>query len=194
MSYLMYTTPALVCGSKDNNTSDRSYLLFTRDAGMVWATARSVREERSKQRYALQDHSLIRVSLVRGKQGWRIGSVESIMNAYLTASHRAGRSGVVGMVRFLRRFVHGEWPHPELFTDIETVLPQLAVCTDVKIVEKLRTVFEARALYALGYMARSEEIATLLPPVLFKDAQDNSMIDSPKLAKQLMHAHEASHL
>ena len=52
MAYVTYTTLALVCGTFDQKTSDRSYMLFTREAGMLFASARSVREERSKQRYA----------------------------------------------------------------------------------------------------------------------------------------------
>jgi len=91
MSYATYTTEALVCGSRNNNTSDRAYLLFTEEVGMIWASARSVREERSKQRYALQDFSLIRVSLVKGKSGWRIGSVEATCNPFMEARSRSGQ-------------------------------------------------------------------------------------------------------
>lgn len=54
MAYETYTTEALVCGTFNRNTADRSYLLFTREAGMLYADARSVREERSRQRYALR--------------------------------------------------------------------------------------------------------------------------------------------
>ena len=38
---------------------------------MVLAAARSVREEKSRQRYALQEFALVRVSLIKGKSGWR---------------------------------------------------------------------------------------------------------------------------
>ncbi|MEX2341217.1 MAG: recombination protein O N-terminal domain-containing protein, partial [Candidatus Paceibacterota bacterium] len=89
MSYKTYTTEAIVCGSRVNNTSDKSFLLFTKDAGMLWAAAKSVREERSRQRFALQDFSLIRASLIKGKSGWRIGSVESDRN-YFTGEGDSG--------------------------------------------------------------------------------------------------------
>ena len=72
MSYQTYITDAVVVGSYASNTADKSYLLFTKRAGMLYATARSVREERSKQRYALQDFSHITVTLVKGKGGWCI--------------------------------------------------------------------------------------------------------------------------
>lgn len=190
----MYTTEALVCGSRDSNTSDRSYLLFTREAGMVWAMARSVREERSKQRYALQDHSLVRVSLVRGKSGWRIGSVEPILNPYLSAADRIGRAGVVALVKFLRRFVHGEWAHPVLFDDVAFALPRLASTTDLDQSELLTTVFEARALYTLGYLASSDMLQPIISPVAIQEVLDNSPALNELLIKQLTHAKNVSHL
>ena len=63
MSYQTYTTEALVCGTYDRNTADRSYRLFARELGMLFADARSVRLEKSRQRMALSDFSLVRVSL-----------------------------------------------------------------------------------------------------------------------------------
>jgi len=45
MSSRQYITKAIVCGSVQSMTSDKSYLLFTQELGMVWAQARSVRME-----------------------------------------------------------------------------------------------------------------------------------------------------
>ena len=115
MSYVTYTTEALVCGSFDQNTSDRSFLLFTRDAGMLYATARSVREEVSKQRHALQDFSRIRVSLIKGKQGWRVGSVEAEHNDFSAAVDREVRGSVVLIYRLLRRYIRGEEAYSDLY-------------------------------------------------------------------------------
>lgn len=115
MAYETYTTKALVCGTFDRNTADRSFLLFTREAGMLYAEARSIREERSRQRFALQDFSLLRVSLVKGKRGWRVGSIEPIRNYYHEAVDKAARGSVVHICRLLRRFVKGEETQTPLF-------------------------------------------------------------------------------
>ena len=88
MAYQTYITEAIVCGSYDSNTSDRSFLLFAREAGMIYAHAKSVREERSKQRYALQVCSHVRVTLIRGKSGWKIAGVEPQQNLYALATTR----------------------------------------------------------------------------------------------------------
>ncbi len=115
MSHAVYTTDALVCGAYNRNTADRSYTLFTKEAGMLQAEAKSVREERSRQRFALQEFSRIRVSLIKGKHTWKIGSVESQQNDYHEATSREARGSVVVIYRTLRRFIQGQEASPELF-------------------------------------------------------------------------------
>lgn len=157
MAYTTYTTAALVCGSVDNNGADRAYLLFTELFGMVWATARSVREERSRQRYALQDFSLIRISIVKGKGGWRIGSVEAYGNEFLAATTRGERAGLLGMVKLLRRYVHGEERLSSIWADslaYLTVLRSTPVPLPV-----LQRVYTVRLLYALGYIPDDAAVA-----------------------------------
>lgn len=159
MSYKIYTTEAIVCGSSAHNTSDKHYLLFARESGMLFAHARSVREERSKQRYALQDFSRVRVSLLKGKSGWRIGSVEPLGNAFLGARSRASRALVAFVVRQLRRYVHGEVPLPQAFSDANELLS----FSEEESTEPYEELFLVRLLAELGYVADS---AGALDPVL----------------------------
>lgn len=156
MSYKTYTTPAIVCGSRANNTSDKGFLLFTRDAGMLWAGAKSVREEKSRQRFALQDFSLVRASLIRGKSGWRIGSVECDRN-YMSeiggVGARSARATVTAVVRLIRQFLHGEIAVPEIFADTQEVLAlakQVIDPDDTRIFD----IFSFRFLHRLGYIAK----------------------------------------
>lgn len=170
MSYQTYTTEAIVCASFDNNIADKSYQLFTKTAGMLYASARSVREERSRQRYALQDFSLINVSLIKGKSGWRIGSVQSEGNLFSKANNRSSRGSVVRLFKFLRRFVQGEESSPELFTEVlqsihflsQDDLPQRAVVEEIICV---------RILYSLGYIAHTSAIKDILETPLLQILQ-----------------------
>lgn len=160
MAYATYTTEALVCGTFDRNTADRSYLLFTKDAGMLYADARSVRTEKSKQRFALQDFSAIRVSLVKGKAGWKIGSVEAQTNHYMKATDKAARGSVVNVYRWLRRFIKGEEAAPELY---EYILSALAVVTkDVPERLYVEDVIKLRILTELGYVDKKKVPASVL--------------------------------
>lgn len=161
MAYQTYTTEAMVCGSYDSNTADRSYLLFTDVAGMLYASARSVREERSKQRFALQDFSHVRVSLVKGKTGWRVGSVEAIRNPFLAATNRLERAVLRHIVLLLRRYVRGEEAVSAVYRDTVAVW---RACTGMSpaYLEALQALYELRLLVTLGYIAPPTSVAHLI--------------------------------
>lgn len=149
MAYQTYITEALVCGGSNSHSADRSFLLFTREGGMVYAHAKSVREERSKQRYALQDFSHVRVTLIRGKSGWKVAGVESIQNLYALATTREERTFIRNIIRLLKRVIHGETAHGEIFDDI------IRACARPKkeFQEKLESILTLRILHTLGYVA-----------------------------------------
>lgn len=165
MSYQTYTTEAFVCGSSASKTSDKSFLLFTRDAGMLFATARSVREEASKQRQALQDFSHVRVSLVKGKSGWRIGSVEALRNAFMESEGKPARVAVTHITKLVRRYVHGESAIPEVFDDFAEAL-KLASAEDSAERDGALLVFHVRLLARLGYVATNAALAPVLDGAL----------------------------
>jgi recombinational DNA repair protein (RecF pathway) len=158
MSYKTYITEALICGSSASNTSDKSFLLFTREAGMLYATAKSVREERSKQRYALQEFSYVRSTLVHGKSGWRLTGAEPLTNAYTIQTRREARALIRNTVRLLRRLVQGEIPHERIFDDVKKVLTYCHT-DDEALLEEILTL---RTLNALGYTAPHNNLQVLI--------------------------------
>lgn len=149
MAYQTYITEALVCGSSDSNTADRSFLLFTREAGMLHASAKSVREERSKHRYALQDFSHVRVTLVRGKSGWKVTGAEAIQNFYTHACTRDARAHVRDIARLLKRIMRGESPQRDVFDDVVHSFTITNTCE----CPKLQTILFLRILHMCGYIA-----------------------------------------
>jgi len=193
MAYATYTTNALVCGTFDRNTADRSYLLFTREAGMLYADARSAREERSRQRYSLQDFTLVRVSLVKGKGGWKVGSIQALQNFYHEAVDQAARGSVVSVFRLLRRFFKGEEPAPELFDYIVQAVEKLAIEQPERTF--LQMLIQVHILAELGYVDNQ-----LLPPALQNrtlaslDTTNYSEIDERTIEQLYTQAVSASHL
>lgn len=161
MSYHIYTTAAFVCGAVDQNQSDRAYLLFTDTLGMVWATARSVREERSRQRYALQPFSKITVSLIRGKTGWRIGSVVPDLNFYQLATDRAQRTAISQLFKLTRQYVHGEEANHQLFQELQQGC-HCVLHSDNTPPDHIVLISTVRMLQLLGYVATPYEISTRL--------------------------------
>jgi len=158
MSYQTYITEAFVCGSWHSNTADKSILLFAREAGMVYVQAKSVREERSKQRYALQDVSHIRATLIRGKTGWKVAGAEALHNLYGEAKSRKERGFLRDTILLLRRVMQGETPHQHIFDDIKSVF----IGKNYEYSDGIQSVLHMRILNALGYVAPKESWRDLL--------------------------------
>lgn len=158
MAYQTYTTEAIVCRALDKNTADRTYQLFTREAGMLFAEARSSREERSRQRYALQEFSLLRASLVRGRYSWKVGSVEPLSNFYHDAVNQEARGSVVKLVRFLRRFVQGELPDVAFYDTVRVGLEELSATCAERTSRELQ--LQVALLVQLGYVRPNAANAT----------------------------------
>lgn len=192
MSYQTYTTEALVCGSFLHNTADKVFLLFTREAGMLYATAKSVREERSKQRFALQDFSLIRVSLIKGKQGWRVGSVEAKINYFTKAEDRMVRGSVVLIFKTLRRFIHGEESQPVLFDFCISALDGLGEKTENRSFWDL--IVELKILNELGYVDENNLPAGLKTANFSELGSFQMELSVPKLEQLIEKAVANSHL
>lgn len=190
MAYATYTTEAIVCGTHDRNTVDRSFLLFTREGGMLYAQARGVRREASKQRSALQDFTRVRISLIRGQAGWRVGSVEALQNYYADAVDRAARGSVVAFVKLVRRFTRGEEASPVVYDYVVDALRHLS--GELPERATFAALVHVRFLGYLGYVALEtlpmetqgplESLLTLDPCHL------------PTLEQHLISAVEHSHL
>jgi recombinational DNA repair protein (RecF pathway) len=156
--YQTYITEALVCGSNDSQSADRGFLLFTKETGMIYAHAKSVREEYSKQRYALQECSHIRATLIRGKSGWKIAGVEPIQNLYAITETREARAFLRNIILLLRRVIHGETVYEEVFDDVISTCMQAGKYEHTK----LESVLSLRVLHALGYIAPAPQYNPLL--------------------------------
>src|SRR3989344_3992259 len=100
--YQKYHTEALVLGSREQGESDRVFSLYTRDFGLVRARASAVRSERSRMRYALQHYAHARVSLVRGKRGWRIAGTSVVRIATGDQKEVATFARIAELVKRLR--------------------------------------------------------------------------------------------
>jgi len=152
MAHAVHTTKAIVLGSAEVQDANKLYWLLTEDFGLLFASARSVREEVSKLRYALQDLAFSRVSLVRGRGIWRI-----------TGAEDAGAEGldieqgiVFGRVsRLARRLMPTDEENPELFTILINAREALSYAKNEP--ELIESITVARVLYQLGYLSCEKE-------------------------------------
>lgn len=150
MSYSVYTTPAFVLSTRNIGEANRLYTLLTRDVGTISATAQSVRLEKSKLRYALQNFSFAEVSLVRGKGGWRITNAYSLGNLFFEITEKSKRDLLAKIFRLLKRLLVGESPDVELFEIIRAGFSLIQTLPSSEI-PAFELVFVLRIISALGY-------------------------------------------
>lgn len=142
MSYHIYTTKGLILSERSLREADRVYSILTRDLGLIRATALGVRKESSKLRGVLEPIALATISLVRGKEYWRITSAELIERIQ-------ARAEIVRPLVLLGKLVQGESAHPELFDIVEKGLMDERG-------EMGEEQFVAQMLYHLGYLKETD--------------------------------------
>ncbi len=140
MSYHIYTTKGIVLSGRPWRDADRIYNILTRDLGLIRATAIGVRKEVSKLRGSLEPLVLANVSLVRGKEFWRVTSSEFLEKI-------EPKSELVRPLALLEKLIQGEDPHPALFDAIEKAI--LEPDPDEQMFE---TRLVAQILFHLGYL------------------------------------------
>lgn len=145
MSYHIYTTRGIVLSLRPHKEADRIYSILTRDFGLVRAVALGVRKEASKLRGALEPFSISTVSLVRGKEFWRITSAQMVRK--IEASPE-----VVRPLALLEKLVQGEAVHAELFDTVEKMVSDSEAHD-----EEFEITLVAKILFELGYL-RKEDI------------------------------------
>ncbi len=161
MSHHIYTTEAFVLGSSPSGEADRFYTLFTKDLGLVRASGRGVRLEKSKLRSNLQDFSRISLSIVRGKEVWRITNAKVEESLHARYSLRKDVLLVIAHIFVLiKRLVAGEEKNEKLFLILKDIIGFLDA-SDISPI--LTPSFELMAVLKildnLGYMGGDLKLA-----------------------------------
>jgi len=159
MSYHIYHTEALILSHTNTGESNRYYKLFTKDLGLVGASAQGVRHLRSKLRYSLQTLSYAHANLVRGKNTWRIVRAESI-SAFDSLKKAPQKRAIIARVSgLLARFLHGEGRNKELFDEMMSASAFLESNDFTKDeLDAVEIILVMRILNDLGYWGRHEKL------------------------------------
>lgn len=115
MAHRIYHSSAFVLGSQSSGETGRSFWFFTDNLGLVIADARAVREIKSKLRYHLTTGSLATISLVKGRDRWRLVGAET--DRVLPNGDRRSWVSILELVR--STFVAGQ-PEPRIFSELES--------------------------------------------------------------------------
>ncbi len=145
--YRKYAAEALVLGWRSEGEANKMYALMTKEFGLVWVRALAVRTEKSKMRYALQTGGHARVSLIRGKRGWRAGGAVPENDLLEGDAARAfARAASLAL-----RLIHGEERNEYLFETLRAARTTLLAASR-EAVPGIELLVVARMLHALGYL------------------------------------------
>jgi len=128
--------------------------IFTEELGLVWAVAKSAREERSKLRPHLTVGTFGFFNLVQGQAGWRvIGAVETQNSYFAFRDYPKAQEAAARLLSLLRQLINGEERDPELFDAVWGFLASLSsIPEDLLVFAERYAVL--RSLAALGYVPK----------------------------------------
>ncbi|OGZ08447.1 MAG: DNA repair protein RecO [Candidatus Lloydbacteria bacterium RIFCSPHIGHO2_02_FULL_54_17] len=195
MSYHVYHTEALVLSARPVGEGDRLFHCYTRDLGLVSARAKSVRETRSRLRYALQTFAHAEIDLVEGKSGWRLISARPISSFRSLWEDSAKRRIAAELTLLVRRLIQGEERHAELFEDILLGLSFLDDIEEKHVLPDAELLLVVRLVALLGYWKEADRFAPLfrIPAYSLETLRAIPPLRE-ELLKGVNHALQSSHL
>lgn len=124
-----YVTKAIVLARHPLAESALLVTLLTEEFGVLRARAEGLRKPGAKLAHALQTLDACEVTLVRGKEGWRLSGAVLIESWFRTLSLETGRRAgrVAGLIM---RLVHGEANDPALYTLYSSFLADIATLSE----------------------------------------------------------------
>lgn len=169
--YHKYHTDAFVLGSSPSGEGSKTVSLFTKEFGFLTAFAQSMREERSKLRYGLQDFSHSEVGLVRGREFWRVTHASLKENVFRELSSLEAARVARRVCVLLRRLLAGEEKNEPLFIIVLEGLLFLRTQENSAAISGIEIALVLRILYLLGYLAPRGEFDPLLSaPALWDES------------------------
>ncbi len=185
----IHTTPGFILDSKPYGEAGKVLSIFTRDFGLVIATAQGIRLEQSKLRYFSQDRVFGMFSLVRGKEFWRLTSAAS-------SEPRSSEALFARIALLLRRLVQGEEAHPELFDLVAKLNDFCAVEKDMSDneLDAVESLTVLRILGLLGYIGADDSLAPFMAgseitPRLLEEALKQRLSMNKHINKALKESH-----
>ncbi|MFZ2038333.1 MAG: DNA repair protein RecO, partial [Minisyncoccia bacterium] len=156
----------IILTTKPAGEAGKYVYVLTRELGLISAKAQGLRLLNSKLRYSLQDFSLTEVSLVRGKEVWRLTGAKLIKENNLIKKYPDNFLVLFRLSRLLLRLLHGEEKNEklyDLFYQTQTFLYQSFTPVELKTLEIVAVL---RILRCLGYFGEEK--------TLERFAEDNS--------------------
>src|SRR3989344_369620 len=158
----IYHTEGIILGSKNSGEAGKYYSIFTRDLGMIYASAQGVRKMSSKLRFVLQDFAHLKIDLVQGKDFWRVTNASKTNKLEKITKMPETFAIFANIARLLKRLLAGVEPNESLFVDLLNGLSVLEKAETKEDLRNIEAIIVLRILNNLGYIGENELLQNLI--------------------------------
>lgn len=158
----IHHTEGIILGSRNYGEAGKYYFIFTRDVGMITASAQGVRKMSSKLRFILQDFSYVKIDLVQGRDLWRVTSASKTNLLENITKRKENFQILANISRLLRRLLPDVEPNPELFTDLISGLSILEKTEKKEDLQNIEAIIVLRMVNNLGYIGGNENLQAFI--------------------------------
>ena len=162
----IYHTEGIILGSRDSGEAGKNYYIFTRDLGMITATAQGVRKMSSKLRFILQDFAYLKIDLVQGKSIFRVTSASKTNQLEQLTKNRETFEVFANIARLLKRLLAGVEPNETLFSDL---INGLSILENLKVL--LSAIMKAKPSSSKGIYMKNLVLSSTMGPGVVIDLQ-----------------------
>ena len=169
--------------SANREEADKLFSIFTRDLGMIYATAQGIRKMSSKLRFVLQDFAYLKIDLVAGKNIFRVTSASKTnVLEKITKTPETFRV-FANIARLLKRLLAGVEPNEALFADVLKGLFALEKTKTKEDLLNIEAIIVLRILNNLGYIGEHEILQNLIKSPF----EENIVFEASKSRAKILH-------
>lgn len=174
MSHHIYQTEGFVIEAVPVDESNKLFTLFTKDLGLIHASAQGIRLLKSKLRYSLQELSFSSIAVVRGKEIWRITSARKLISLFDKRLPIPVRKMMARVLLFVKRLMPEEGKNEEIFNVLSMLSGFLFAHRDVfvnnpKSSETVEVLTKLRILKILGYGTNNTALQPFVAELSFSE-------------------------
>lgn len=184
--YQIYTTSGLIIESRIFGESNRIYFILTRDFGLIKAIAQGVCKTESKQKFGLQTLSFSKISLVKGRDIWKITNAAPVENIFYNFSRQKEKLSLFIRVVSLIRKLLVEEEKETAFFDAVWYLYKFLKSENTNNKDKLSSaelLTVMKILHASGYLGENKNFGNLLE---VDDFSDETMNNIKRIKKEIL--------
>ncbi len=181
-------------GSVNQGEAGKYFHIFTRDLGMVYATAQGVRKISSKLRFVLQDFAYLKIDLVQGKNIFRVTSASKTNILEKITKTPETFEVFANVARLLKRLLAGVEPNEALFNDVLNGLSILEKSKTKEDLLNIEAIIVLRILNNLGYIGEHEISDNLTKSPFEENLVFEISKDRSKVLTQINKALKETHL